>query len=112
MWQVEEGPQAALNIFIEVLNGLAYAHRNGIKHRDIKPANIMLCTTNGATQLKILDFGISKLISSDANKLHSMTKGIENFKKSYPPGQVKVFFSIQALDASSLKGESPAYWIK
>ncbi len=72
----EEGPlqlEAALNIFIEALNGLAYAHRNGIIHRDIKPANIMLSTANGITAVKILDFGISKLISSDDAKHQSMT---------------------------------------
>jgi serine/threonine protein kinase len=83
---VDEGPlklEAALNIFIEVLNGLAYAHRNGIIHRDIKPANIMLCTTNGATQVKILDFGISKLVSSDASKMQSMTMAGDVFGSPY-----------------------------
>jgi len=72
----EEGPlqlEAVLNIFLEALNGLAYAHRNGIIHRDIKPANIMLSTANGVTAVKILDFGISKLISSDAVNQQSMT---------------------------------------
>jgi serine/threonine protein kinase len=83
---VDEGPlklEAALNIFIEVLNGLAYAHRNGIIHRDIKPANIMICTTNGATQAKILDFGISKLVSSDASKMQSMTMAGDVFGSPY-----------------------------
>lgn len=83
---VDEGPlklDAALNIFIEVLNGLAYAHRNGIVHRDIKPANIMLCTTNGATQVKILDFGISKLVSSDASNMQSMTMAGDVFGSPY-----------------------------
>lgn len=83
---VDEGPlklEAALNIFIEVLNGLAYAHRNGIVHRDIKPANIMICTTNGATQVKILDFGISKLVSSDASKMQSMTMAGDVFGSPY-----------------------------
>lgn len=83
---VEDGPlklEAALNISIEILNGLAYAHRNGIIHRDIKPANIMLCTTNGATQVKILDFGISKLVSSDASKMQSMTMVGDIFGSPY-----------------------------
>ncbi len=83
---VAEGPlklEQAVNIFIEVLNGLAYAHRNGIIHRDIKPANIMLCTINGANQVKILDFGISKFISSDAKKLQSMTMAGDVFGSPY-----------------------------
>lgn len=83
---VDEGPlklEQALNIFIEVLNGLAYAHRNGIIHRDIKPANIMLRTISGATQVKILDFGISKLVSSEASKMQSMTMAGDVFGSPY-----------------------------
>jgi serine/threonine-protein kinase len=46
----------AVEIMRQLLDGLAYAHANGIDaHRDIKPANIML--TNKLT-VKILDFGI------------------------------------------------------
>lgn len=49
--------ERAVRIFLEVLDGLAYAHRNGIIHRDIKPSNIMLCADNS---IKILDFGLAK----------------------------------------------------
>lgn len=63
----------ALPVFIEVLDGLAYAHRNGIVHRDLKPANIMLCTVDGAKVIKILDFGISKLIGPHAASSQSLT---------------------------------------
>ncbi len=71
-----DGPlpfRQALPIFIEVLDGLAYAHRNGIVHRDLKPANIMLCTVDGAKSIKILDFGISKLIGPNASSSQSLT---------------------------------------
>ncbi|MBP9089959.1 protein kinase [bacterium] len=71
-----DGPlplKLALAIFIEVLDGLAYAHRNGIVHRDLKPGNIMLCTVNGARSVKILDFGISKLIGPHAASSQSLT---------------------------------------
>ncbi|MEJ2441186.1 MAG: serine/threonine-protein kinase, partial [Gammaproteobacteria bacterium] len=47
----------ALEVAIQISDGLAEAHRHHIVHRDIKPPNIML-TDNGA---KILDFGIAKL---------------------------------------------------
>ena len=63
----------ALNIFLQVLDGLAYAHRNGIIHRDIKPGNIMVSTINGATSVRVLDFGISKLIGSDSRDIQSLT---------------------------------------
>ncbi|MFA6209233.1 MAG: protein kinase [Candidatus Obscuribacterales bacterium] len=64
---VQDGPidlDTTINIMLVVLDGLAYAHRNGIVHRDLKPGNIMTCTIDGAEAVKVLDFGISKLIDS------------------------------------------------
>lgn len=63
----EDGPidlETTIDIMLEVLDGLAYAHRNGIVHRDLKPGNIMYCTIDGAKAVKVLDFGISKLIDN------------------------------------------------
>lgn len=47
-----------VHIAVQIANGLAYAHENGVVHRDIKPANIML-TRVGVT--KIMDFGIAQI---------------------------------------------------
>ncbi len=82
----ESGPielKRALDIFLEVLNGLAYAHRNGIIHRDLKPANIMLCTANSDSAIKILDFGISKLVGAATSQDQSMTKAGDIFGSPY-----------------------------
>ncbi len=49
----------ALDVAIQVANGLAAAHRAGIVHRDVKPENLFL-TRRGA---RILDFGIARLVS-------------------------------------------------
>ncbi|MBF0564067.1 MAG: SUMF1/EgtB/PvdO family nonheme iron enzyme [Nitrospirae bacterium] len=48
-----------VKIFLKILETVDYAHRQGVIHRDLKPANILV--TNG-DNVKVLDFGIAKLI--------------------------------------------------
>jgi serine/threonine protein kinase len=51
-----------LDIVIEMLQGLAYAHERGVIHRDIKPSNVRIA---GDGTVKIMDFGIARLQSGD-----------------------------------------------
>ena len=50
-----------LDVLIDVLNGLAFAHKRGIVHRDIKPGNIRI---DGDGRARVMDFGIAHLNSS------------------------------------------------
>jgi serine/threonine protein kinase len=50
------------NVSMKLLDGLSYLHQLGIIHRDLKPSNIVISRTNN---VKIIDFGISKLMDSN-----------------------------------------------
>jgi tRNA A-37 threonylcarbamoyl transferase component Bud32 len=55
----------AVEIAHQIARGLAKAHEAGVVHRDLKPANIFLTRRDdGRTLVKIVDFGVSKLMSS------------------------------------------------
>ena len=56
-------PQA-IDYLLQACDGLAEAHGLGIVHRDLKPGNLFLATTPEGVVLKVLDFGISKEVSS------------------------------------------------
>lgn len=60
--------QIAENIFGQILDGFAYAHKHNIIHRDIKPSNIII---QKDLSVKILDFGIAKIL--DGNNNHTKT---------------------------------------
>lgn len=66
---IRKGPLPSIKRRLELVarlcQGLDVAHRAGIVHRDVKPANVFVCK-DGA--LKILDFGVAKIASSEATR--------------------------------------------
>jgi len=60
----------ARTYFHQMVNGLAACHKTGIVHRDLKPQNLLM---DADFKLKISDFGLSKIIESDADFLMRST---------------------------------------
>jgi serine/threonine-protein kinase len=57
-------PEEAVTIALAVARALRAAHEAGIVHRDLKPANVFLGQAGEGESVKVLDFGVSKILSS------------------------------------------------
>jgi serine/threonine protein kinase len=65
-----------VRILLDVLDGLAYAHSEGMIHRDIKPANVLL-TRRG--QAVIADFGIARIVGGTRHTVSGALMGTLNY---------------------------------
>lgn len=65
----------ALNIFIQLADALTHAHEKGVIHRDLKPSNIIISSNRDESEVvKIVDFGIAKLLSQDGHTQAKLTQ--------------------------------------
>jgi len=55
----------AIDIFIQLGEGMAHAHSRGVVHRDLKPGNVLIGRNGDADVVKIADFGIAKMEAVD-----------------------------------------------
>ena len=84
-------PAEALALLRPAIEALAFAHTQGIAHRDVKPANIMISETDHGRRVRVLDFGIAKMVHSDepAGSGRTRTGSVPAFSPAYAaPEQV------------------------
>ena len=69
-------PRRAAEILLPVLDVLAEAHEAGLIHRDVKPGNVFLHRARGHEVVKVLDFGIAKLMGETATSQQLTRDGL------------------------------------
>lgn len=70
---IKQGPMTlsdTLPLILQVCEGLRYAHGLGAVHRDLKPGNILIREHGGGRQVKLVDFGLVKLVDQESSITH------------------------------------------
>ncbi|MBN1206209.1 MAG: protein kinase [Myxococcaceae bacterium] len=76
-------------LLAQVSRALAAAHTEGIIHRDLKPANLFLTRIDGQEVLKILDFGLVRLKSRNAEMTPDNLDGMVGTLRYMSPEQIR-----------------------
>jgi serine/threonine-protein kinase len=99
-----------LDLLLEVVDAVAYAHANLIVHRDIKPSNVLVDSDQRA---RLLDFGIAKPLSDDDQTLTATSRPLTpNYASpeqviGKPVGIASDIYQLGALIAQVCSGRSP-----
>lgn len=67
-------PRYAMGIVEQIAEALSCAHANGLVHRDLKPSNVMIVGDENSLSVKIIDFGLARLLPSFGKDVQKLTE--------------------------------------
>jgi tRNA A-37 threonylcarbamoyl transferase component Bud32 len=73
----------AVEIWLQIVSAIEAAHQQGIVHRDLKPDNVYLCQSHERVFVKVLDFGIAKLLGDSRIGMSVTSTGVPIGTPSY-----------------------------
>jgi len=103
------GVRERLQLFCEVCAAVQFAHQHLVVHRDLKPSNILIDRDG---KVKLLDFGIARLIDADADNPTTLTAFTPEYAspeqvKGEPITTASDIYSLGVLLYRLLAGRSP-----
>ncbi len=69
----------AVSYVMSACTAIAQAHSKGIVHRDLKPANLFLARKGSEVTLKVLDFGVAKVLNEPGAKVTGYSLGTPHY---------------------------------
>jgi eukaryotic-like serine/threonine-protein kinase len=66
------------------VDAVAYAHAQGVVHRDLNPGNLFLAKTAAGVRLKVLDFGVAKIMTDSALAMGPTARTVGNVRMFAP----------------------------
>jgi eukaryotic-like serine/threonine-protein kinase len=73
-----------VRLFDSAVDALAYAHSQGVVHRDLNPGNFFLAKTPSGTKLKVLDFGVAKVLADSTLAMGPSARTLGNVRMFAP----------------------------
>jgi serine/threonine-protein kinase len=76
--------QEVVRLLDSAVDAVAYAHAQGVVHRDLNPGNLFLAQTPSGLRLKVLDFGVAKILADSALAMSPSARTVGNVRMFAP----------------------------
>jgi serine/threonine protein kinase len=76
--------QEVVRLFDTAVDALAFAHSQGVVHRDLNPGNFFLAQTPSGPKLKVLDFGVAKVLADSTLAMGPSARTLGNIRMFAP----------------------------